>query len=114
MTPFGLLGLPDKNVCPILKAVCIEGRCKWWKHVVGKNPQTGRDVDEYDCAISWLPVLMLEVAQKEFQTGAAVESLRNEAVKAAREISVGALAQAMAQILSGPGPALPTLPDGKS
>lgn len=34
------------------------------------------------CAITWLPMLLIENSQQQRQTGAAVESFRNEMVKA--------------------------------
>lgn len=46
------------------------------------NPNTGEDLDEWDCAVAWMPMMAIEVAQKSNQTGAAVESFRNEVVKA--------------------------------
>lgn len=49
--------------------------------VRGKNPQTGEEVDEWNCAVTWLPMLMIENSQQQRQTGAAVESFRNEMVK---------------------------------
>lgn len=48
----------------------------------GTNPNTGADVDEYGCAVAWMPMLMIENSQQQRQTGAAVESFRNEMVKA--------------------------------
>ena len=48
----------------------------------GTNPNTGEELDDYGCAIAWLPVLMIENSQQQRQTGAAVESFRNEMVKA--------------------------------
>jgi hypothetical protein len=48
----------------------------------GNNPNTGAEIDEWGCAIAWLPVLMIENSQQQRQTGAAVESFRNEMVKA--------------------------------
>jgi hypothetical protein len=42
------------------------------------NPNTGEQVDDWGCAIAWLPVLLIENSQQQRQTGAAVESLRNE------------------------------------
>lgn len=39
-------------------------------------------MDEWGCAQAWLPVLMIENSQQQRQTGAAVESFRNEMVKA--------------------------------
>jgi hypothetical protein len=46
------------------------------------NPNTGKEIDEWGCAIAWMPVLMIENSQQQRQTGAAVESFRNEMVQA--------------------------------
>ena len=48
----------------------------------GKNPNDGKDVEEWGCAMAWLPVLLVENAQQSRSTGAAVESFRNEMVEA--------------------------------
>ena len=50
--------------------------------VRGTNPNTGEEIDDYGCSMAWLPVLMIENSQQQRQTGAAVESFRNEMVKA--------------------------------
>ena len=49
---------------------------------MGKNPQTGQEVSEWNCAVSWLPMLLIEGSQQTRQTGSAIESFRNEMVKA--------------------------------
>lgn len=56
--------------------------CRFWVHVLGKDPQTGKDIDNADCAFAWTPVLMIENSKVNRETGAAVESFRNEMVKA--------------------------------
>jgi hypothetical protein len=72
-----------KDNCPLNKfKPCKKTDCAWYIQVRGKNPQTGADVDEFACAIAWFPVLMIENSQQQRQTGAAVESFRNEMVKA--------------------------------
>lgn len=38
-------------------------------------------MDTEDCAIAWLPVLLIENSQQQRSTGAAVESFRNEMVR---------------------------------
>jgi len=75
--------------CPLLKKACIESRCKWWVHIRGKHPQKEGEIDFPDCAIKWLPVLLIENAQMERQTGAAVESFRNESVKQYKALTGG-------------------------
>jgi hypothetical protein len=49
--------------------------------VRGQHPQTGQEVDEWNCAMTWLPVLLIENSKQQRQTGAAVESFRNETVR---------------------------------
>jgi hypothetical protein len=56
-------------------------RCPWFKRIRGKDPQTGEDVDQFDCSIGWIPVLLIENSGMARETGAAVESFRNEVVK---------------------------------
>ena len=56
--------------------------CAWFLKIAGKHPQTGVDVDEWGCSMSWLPILMIENSQMQRETGAAVESFRNEMVGA--------------------------------
>jgi len=62
--------------------------CPWWKHVRGTNPNTGEDVDSWQCAIAWLPMLLIENAQQSRSAGAATESMRNEIVER-MDIQVG-------------------------
>lgn len=56
-------------------------QCAWFIKVMGAHPQTGKEVEEWGCSIAWLPILMIENSQQQRQTGAAVESFRNEMVK---------------------------------
>jgi len=75
--------IEPKNNCPLdgFKP-CRELDCAWFLKVVGKNPQTGADIDDWGCAMAWMPILTIENSQQQRQTGAAVESFRNEMVKA--------------------------------
>jgi hypothetical protein len=70
------------NYCPLVKKECLGLQCSWFTQVRGTDPNTGKDVDEWACAIAWLPVLLIENSQQQRSTGAAVESFRNEMVKA--------------------------------
>jgi hypothetical protein len=71
--------------CPLLNKKCIEHKCAWYIHVRGMNPNTGENMDHWGCSISWLPTLTIENSQQQRQTGAAVESFRNEVVRANEE-----------------------------
>lgn len=65
-------------ICPLLKGECRESGCTFWVTVMGKHPQTGADINMPDCAVRWLPVLLIENSKVGRETGAAVESFRNE------------------------------------
>mgnify|MGYP005832401671 FL=1 len=68
----------EGTYCPYIKKDCIEFKCKFFQKIQGTDPQTGESVDEYDCAILWNNILLIENSQQQRQTGAAVESFRNE------------------------------------
>lgn len=50
--------------------------------VEGYDINTGKRVDEWNCAMALMPMLLIENSGQQRQTGAAVESFRNEMVKA--------------------------------
>jgi hypothetical protein len=85
--------------CPLLKKACIEGRCKFWVHIRGKHPQSHAELDMPDCAIKWLPVLLLENAQQVRQAGAAIESARNEQVRGTTALASAILGQPAPRVL---------------
>lgn len=68
-------------MCPLTGDNCMKHECEWYIQVMGNNPQTGEPVNKFGCAISFLPMLLIENSQQQRQTGAAVESFRNEMVK---------------------------------
>lgn len=75
--------IEPKANCPLNKFTpCKQMECAWFIKIAGANPNTGEQLEEWGCAIAWMPVLMIEVSQQQRQTGAAVESFRNEMVKA--------------------------------
>ena len=72
-----------KTNCPLNSfEPCKELECAWFMKIAGTNPNTGKEVEEWGCSMAWLPILMIENSQQQRQTGAAVESFRNEMVKA--------------------------------
>ena len=72
--------LEPGTFCPLIQADCKGLQCSWFTQVRGTNPNTGKEVDEWGCAVTWLPMLMIENSQQQRQTGAAVESFRNEMI----------------------------------
>jgi len=53
-------------------------RCAWYTHLVGQNPQGGPPIDEWKCAMAWMPLMLVENAQTNRGQTAALESFRNE------------------------------------
>lgn len=80
--------MPDPNIkCPATgftktcRSIVAECTCPKYVTLLGTDPQTGQPVNNSGCVDSFLPMLLLENAQQSRQTGAAVESFRNEVVK---------------------------------
>lgn len=75
--------LEPKNNCPLdgFKP-CRQLECGWFTQVRGTNPNTGQEVDSWGCAIAWMPMMIIESANQQRQTGAAIESFRNAMVQA--------------------------------
>ena len=85
-----------KNNCPLNGfEPCKQLECAWFIKVAGMNPNTGKEIEEWGCSMGWLPILLIENAQQSRQTGAAVESFRNEMVEDNRK----QLAVAQAKLL---------------
>ena len=75
--------IESKNQCPLNNFdPCKQLDCAWFLQIRGMNPNTGEDVDEWGCSMSWLPILMIENSKQQRGTASAVESFRNEMVKA--------------------------------
>lgn len=72
--------LKPGKLCPLIGEDCRELECSWYTQIRGTNPQTGEEVDEWGCAVTWMPMLLIENSQQQRQTGAAVESFRNESI----------------------------------
>lgn len=87
--------------CPLLQTDCIEHACAWYKHIIGVDPQTGSAVDQFDCAVAWMPKLTIENSQQQRQTAASIDALREE-------VGVTAVvSRALEMLPTRPRPALP-------
>ena len=79
--------LKNGTFCPLIKKDCVGMKCAWFTRIQGYDMNTGNQVDEWQCAISLMPMLLVENSGQQRQTGAAVESFRNEMVKANEQSS---------------------------
>lgn len=78
--------------CPMNGKACVDGvrsdfeanehgvknKCRWWTHVTGKDPQSEKVIDHFDCAMAWMPVTTLEASQMTRQNTATMQEFRNE------------------------------------
>ena len=71
------------EMCPLMrskrKLVCH--KCAWYNHIRGENPQTGEEIDRWECAIAMMPLLLIENSRRQHETNGSIQSLRNEFVE---------------------------------
>jgi hypothetical protein len=93
----------EGQICPLHKKDVSEvcHTCPWWTRMVGKNPQSEEIVDNWHCAIAILPLLLVENAMVGRQTGAAVETMRNDVVAGVTDTISVSLQMANAMKLVG-------------
>jgi hypothetical protein len=58
--------------------------CPLWIQVRGKHPQSGEDIDRWDCAMAWMPMLLIENSQMQRFTAASVDKMAGVLDDAAR------------------------------
>ena len=58
----------------------VSGACRRWVNVRGMHPQTGTELDRWDCVDNQIPVLLMSIGKLTSEAGAATESFRNEVV----------------------------------
>ena len=98
--------IPAGVKCPLWRRECrkVCPTCRWFKLVRGRNPNTGEDIDTYDCSVSFWPVLQIETTMAVRSGAAATESFRNEVCERAERAEA---VQRVTRLLDGSGP--PTL-----
>lgn len=93
--------IPIQLTCP-LGSKCEEvrdgaiHRCAWFTKLQGQNPSTGESMDEWGCAISWMPILSVEMSRTNRGQTAALESFRNEMVSGNEQMTHALLTAAQA------------------
>ena len=56
-------------------------RCAWYTQMQGKNPQSEEMIDEWRCAIAFMPMLQVEMSQTNRGQTNAIASFRDEMIK---------------------------------
>ena len=52
-------------------------RCPWYTQVRGFDTNTGQEIDDWRCAIAWMPTLMINTANESRKGVAATNDFRN-------------------------------------
>lgn len=69
-----------KTICPLLRKPCLEHQCEWFVTIRGYDTNTGKEVDQQQCVVSAMPLLLIENSAQQRSTASAVESMRNEMI----------------------------------
>lgn len=72
-----------KADCPLWRGPCRENECRWYIQVIGNQPNTGEQINKWDCAIAFLPMLTIQNSMFQRQTGASVDKVATEVRNAA-------------------------------
>ena len=79
--------LEPKNGCPLHNfEPCKQLDCAWFTKLAGKNPQGQKEIEEWGCAITFMPILMVANTNSNTKTQAAIESFRNKMVSQQEEL----------------------------
>jgi hypothetical protein len=97
-------------VCPLhrkpVEDVCHT--CPWWMQLRGVNPNTGKEVDSWGCAVGFLPMLLIENAGQTRGAAAATEDARNKIVEVCEGVAQSLIALAhgggSAKLIAAPPP----------
>jgi hypothetical protein len=75
--------IEPKNNCPLNNfEPCKQLDCAWFIEIHGTHPNTGEALKDWGGAMAMMPMMLIENARQQHSTGAAIESFRNEMVKA--------------------------------
>lgn len=85
--------LPDKDVMchrtgfeKSCFALVTEGKCKRWQNIQGEHPQTGVQMNHWDCADNLIPLLLINLGRQQNETTASVDKACNEGAKRSDEL----------------------------
>lgn len=87
--------LETGKFCPLIGKDCIQLQCSWFTQVRGTHPQTGEQVDEWGCAVTWLPLLLMENTKEQLSTTDTLASFRDETIKENRTMFTNVIENVM-------------------
>ena len=83
--------MPKTPWCPLIGEECMEHGCAWYINIQGVNPQDGKIIDQWQCAIAAIPMLQIETSQAARATQSATVEVREEINKATQATVMAAL-----------------------
>lgn len=86
------------KICP-LSGECMEHRCAWYTHVIGEHPQTGEALDKHACAVSLLPMLLIENARHSRASLAALSEGNELNKQALRSAALGGATEELTRMI---------------
>ena len=48
------------KLCPLIGEDCRQLECSWYTKIAGTHPQTGEHIEEWGCAVAWIPFLQID------------------------------------------------------
>jgi len=79
--------LKVQHNCPINNfEPCKQLECAWFTKLVGKNPQGEKEIEEWGCAVTMLPLILIDQNVGIRGTQSAVESFRNKMIEQQDEL----------------------------
>lgn len=76
-----MFGKSEKEDCPFWRGPCRESKCRFWVHLLGKDPQSNATIDAFGCSFEFLPKLLLENSQQTRQTCASIDRFNEDMVR---------------------------------
>lgn len=78
--------MKTEKTCP-LGSKCEEARdgilyeCAWHTEIIGKHPQSGKDIHSKECAMKWMPLLAVENNMAQRAVTDSLETARVQSVE---------------------------------
>lgn len=78
---------PTDCKCPLWRKPMAEvcHTCPLWVQMRGQHPQTAQEIDQWNCSLALLPIMLVEVGRQQRSTAAAMETMTSEMKKADKD-----------------------------
>ncbi len=81
---------PENKYCPYwqkpMSEVCH--KCPLWTFMRMDDPRTGEQIDRWDCALAWNPILLVDLIRRQDRTTASVDKVANVVNETQQQITL--------------------------